>query len=103
MLSDNIGFRGYMGVFRDVSQRKQQEADREQLIADLQAALTQVKTLSGMVPICGWCKNIRSDEDGWQTVEQFVRGRLDVTFSHGICPTCTDKVKADIEKLNKKA
>ncbi|HTB82346.1 MAG TPA: CHASE3 domain-containing protein [Candidatus Sulfotelmatobacter sp.] len=102
MVSDNIGFRGYMGVFRDVSQRKQQEAGREKLIADLQAALTQVKTLSGTIPICGWCKSVRSDEDGWQGVEQYVRARLDVTFSHGICPTCTEKVKADIEKLNKR-
>jgi hypothetical protein len=61
-----------------------------------------VKTLSGTIPICGWCKSVRSEQDGWQSVEQYVRSRLDVTFTHGVCPTCTEKIKADIERFKKK-
>ncbi len=89
---------GFTGIFRDISEHKQYEAEREKLIAELQTALAEVKTLSGMIPICGWCKNIRSDKGYWQSVEQYVHLHTDATFSHGICPECAEKMKAEILK-----
>jgi CHASE3 domain sensor protein len=100
-LSDETGnSTGFLGIFRDISKNKQNEIERERLIFKLQEAVAQVKTLSGMIPICGWCKSVRADEGYWQTVEQYVRANSAATFSHGICPECAEKFKADILKSN---
>ncbi|HSY73874.1 MAG TPA: PAS domain-containing protein, partial [Dongiaceae bacterium] len=100
-LSDEIGnFTGFLGIFRDISQRRQSEIEREKLVFELQEALAQVKTLSGLIPICAWCKNIRNDKGYWQNVEQYVRSHTDATFSHGICPDCTTKFHGDMAKAN---
>jgi CheY-like chemotaxis protein len=60
----------------------------EYLIGELQAALAQVKTLSGLLPICCVCKKIRDDEGYWQQVETYISAHAEVKFSHGLCPTC---------------
>jgi hypothetical protein len=69
----------------------------------LQETLARVKTLSGLIPICGWCKNIRSDEGFWHTVEDYVRSHSEVTFTHGVCPSCQEKFKDEIARANAKA
>ena len=81
-------FTGTFGVFRDITERKQAEAERERLIAELQKALTVVKTLGGLLPICASCKKIRDDQGYWQQVEVYIRDHTDAEFSHGICPDC---------------
>jgi len=68
------------------------DMEREELIRKLQAALAEVKTLSGMIPICAWCKNVRSDQNYWQTVEEYVRAHTDANFTHSICPECEKKL-----------
>ncbi|HUB87704.1 MAG TPA: PAS domain S-box protein [Verrucomicrobiae bacterium] len=98
-LSDTNGdLTGYLGFFRDISDRKQYEAEREKLVVELRQALAQVKTLSGLIPICGWCKKIRDDSGYWQSVEQYVHSHSKATFTHGICPTCQEKFKEEIER-----
>ena len=63
--------------------------DKQQhLIEELQKALNEVKTLSGLLPICSHCKKIRDDSGYWQGVEQYIAARSDTQFSHGICPDC---------------
>ncbi|HEU0011226.1 MAG TPA: response regulator [Verrucomicrobiae bacterium] len=79
-------------VFRDVSERKQYEVEREKLIADLQEALAGVKTLRGLLPMCAWCKQIRDDDGYWQGVEDYIQAHSDAEFTHGICPECFEKV-----------
>jgi PAS domain-containing protein len=90
------GFAGYLGIFRDITDRKRVESEKEALIAELKKTLLDVKTLSGLIPICAWCKNVRSDTGYWQTVEQYVRNHSDARFSHGACPSCAEKFKKDI-------
>jgi CHASE3 domain sensor protein len=92
-------FANYMAS-RELIQRRRVEIEREKLIGELQLTLAEVKTLSGMIPICGWCKSVRADEGYWQTVEHYVRAHSEATFSHGICPDCAEKFKADILKSN---
>ena len=41
-----------------------------------------------MLPICMYCKNIRDDENYWQTVEAYISHHTNASFSHGICPAC---------------
>jgi CHASE3 domain sensor protein len=89
-----------MMASRELIQRRRVEIEREKLIGELQLALAEVKTLSGMIPICGWCKNVRNDKGYWSTVEHYVHSHTDATFSHGMCPDCAEKFKADILKTN---
>jgi len=62
--------------------------EREKLIIDLGQALKQVKQLSGLIPICAVCKNVRNDSGFWQNVEEYLGKHSDASFSHGICPCC---------------
>ena len=87
---------GFLTVFSDISERKLREVEREKLIAELKAALAELKTISGLIPICSWCKNIRSDKGFWQTVEQYVHAKTHATFTHGICPQCAEKMMANL-------
>jgi len=91
---------GYLGVFNDISERKKNEMERERLIAELKRTLAEVKTLSGLIPICAWCKNVRADTGYWQTVEQYVRTHSGASFSHGVCPNCAAKFKDEIQRKN---
>ncbi len=86
-------------VARETSQRRRVEVEREKLIGDLKQALDEVKSLSGMIPICGWCKSIRTDTGYWQSVEQYVREHTDATFTHGICPVCAERFKAEAASI----
>jgi sigma-B regulation protein RsbU (phosphoserine phosphatase) len=61
-------------------------------VHDLEAALTQVKQLRGLLPICMYCKKIRNDGDYWQQVETYISDHTEAEFSHGICPECYQKL-----------
>lgn len=86
---------------REMARRRRAETKQRELIDELQKSLAQVKTLSGLIPICGWCKSVRSDTGYWQTVEQYVRAHTSATFSHGMCPSCADKWKQDMSAAGK--
>jgi PAS domain S-box-containing protein len=79
-------------VARDITERKQREQEREQLLRQMQAVLADVKELQGMLPICMYCKRIRDDENYWQTVEAYISHHTNASFSHGICPACYNNV-----------
>ena len=79
-------------VARDITERKQAEHEREQLLLQLQTALAEVKELQKTLPICMYCKSIRDDENYWQTVETYISNHTNTSFSHGICPSCYKKV-----------
>ena len=65
---------------------------------DITDTLAEVKTLSGLIPICAWCKSVRNDHGYWQTVEQYVHSHSDASFSHSICPSCQEKFKDEIAR-----
>jgi hypothetical protein len=88
---------------RDVSEQKRYQAERERLISDLQVALAEVKTLKGLLPICGHCKKIRDDKGAWNQIESYIRDRSDATFTHGICPDCMQHHFSDLLKEGKSA
>ncbi|MBU1741439.1 MAG: PAS domain S-box protein, partial [Proteobacteria bacterium] len=79
---------GYVSIMRDITERKHNEEKREKLLAELEEALSKVKQLSGMLPICSNCKNIRDDQGYWQRIEAYIADHSDALFSHGICPDC---------------
>ena len=57
-------------------------------VLELQTALSQVNQLHGLLPICSYCKRIRTDENYWQQVESYISEHTQARFSHGICPPC---------------
>lgn len=87
-LLDHPAVRGVVLNGRDVSQRKREEAGKDQMIADLQQTLANVKTLTGVLAICASCKKIH-EGDKWQQIEAYVRDRSQVEFTHTMCPECT--------------
>ena len=84
------GYANFYGT--DITARKLAEAERERLIVQLQEALVNVKTLSGLLPICAWCKKVRDDQGYWKQIEQYIEVHSDASFSHGVCPDCAKKI-----------
>ena len=67
-------------------------------VEELEEALSQVKQLQGMLPICSYCQKIRDDQNYWQKVENYISDHTDVQFSHGICPECYERVIREFEE-----
>jgi DNA-binding response OmpR family regulator len=61
------------------------------------ALIANIKRLSGLLPICSYCKRIRSDKDYWEQVESYITEHTDAMFTHGICPSCMVKVMAQLD------
>ena len=76
--------------------KRRAEAEKERLIVELQEALANIKTLSGMLPICAKCKKIRDDDGYWTMVEHYLTEHSDAQFSHGICPECGPELYGDL-------
>lgn len=81
----------------DVTERHVLETQRNQMIKDLQEAAARVKVLSGMLPICGYCKKIRDDKGYWEQLEAYISHHSEALFSHGICPGCMQKLYPEVK------
>jgi hypothetical protein len=84
-----------VGTTTDVTTRKEAQnrlgealADNQRLVGELKEALANLKVLGGLLPICCYCKKIRSDEGYWHQLERFITERTDAKLSHSICPAC---------------
>lgn len=85
----------------DITARKTAQQEREELIAKLQKALSEVKTLSGLLPICAACKKVRDDKGYWRQIEASIREHSDARFSHSLCPECVEKLYPEYaDKVN---
>jgi len=73
------------------------QAERDQLISELTLALTEVKNLKGMLPICGHCKKIRDDQGYWNQMETYISEHTAATFSHGVCPECAQEMRQELQ------
>jgi PAS domain S-box-containing protein len=82
---------GVSVLFRDISERRNAEGERERLIGELQVALTHVRALRGLIPICAWCKKIRNDHGYWEQLELYLKNHSEADFTHGMCPDCARK------------
>jgi sigma-B regulation protein RsbU (phosphoserine phosphatase) len=70
-------------------------------VEELQAALSSVKQLRGLLPICSYCKRIRGDDSYWQQVEGYISAHSNAQFSHGICPTCYAAISAELDEMSR--
>jgi len=85
----------YLAIRTEITKRKQVEQERERLIEELTGALAEVKTLSGMLPICASCKKVRDDKGYWNQLEAYISKHTEAQFSHGYCPLCAVKMLED--------
>jgi len=87
-------FSAIIGIFY----RKNKDANekKSKLIIQLQESLAEIKTLSGLLPICASCKNIRDDKGYWNQIESYIREHSEAEFSHSICPECAKKLYPEI-------
>jgi len=84
----------------EIKERKRAQIEKDSLIVELKDALNEVKTLSGLLPICASCKKIRDDNGYWNQIESYIRDRSEAEFSHSICPECSKKLYPEISKEN---
>ncbi|MCP4688073.1 MAG: PAS domain S-box protein [Desulfobacterales bacterium] len=89
-------FMGTQGIARDVTKRKKAEEEREKVIQELQEALTEVELLSGLLPICSYCKKVRNDEGYWLQIENYIESHSKAKFSHGMCNECMQEHHPEI-------
>jgi CheY-like chemotaxis protein len=66
------------------------------LHTELRKALEHVKLLSGMLPVCMWCKKIRDDKGYWNAIENYISQHSEAEFTHGICPDCKKKYYGEL-------
>jgi PAS domain S-box-containing protein len=85
----------YSGIIRDITERKRAEEERERLILQLQEAMTRIKVLGGLLPICATCKKIRDDKGYWKQLEDYITDHSEAQFTHGICTECARKLHPD--------
>lgn len=79
-------------LLKEIEQRKAVQQEREILIQELTQALAEVKTLSGLLPICASCKKIRDDTGYWRQIEEYISRHSKAEFTHGLCPECAKKL-----------
>lgn len=86
---------GLIGAITDITALKLAEGEKENLIRELESALGEIKTLSGMLPICSSCKKIRDDKGYWNRIETYIERHSQALFSHSLCPECTRDIYGD--------
>ena len=72
-------------------------------VSELEAALSQVKQLQGILPICSYCQKIRDDRNYWQRVDRYITEHSEAKFSHSICPDCyTEITRPQINQMKER-
>ncbi|HLP61069.1 MAG TPA: response regulator [Candidatus Deferrimicrobium sp.] len=80
--------RSILRLKEEMDRRKNREKELEKTVEQLRKAISELKTLSGLLPICSYCKKIRDDQGYWQQVEAYIAEHSEAGFSHSICPEC---------------
>ncbi|MDE3245625.1 MAG: PAS domain-containing protein [Acidobacteriota bacterium] len=89
---------GFSAHVADVTILRARETELQRVISERDGALAEVRTLSGLLPICASCKRIRDHADEWQPIERYVGERTEASFTHGMCPECMGKFYPDIRQ-----
>ena len=87
-------FGGLVGYY--LAKKRQADAARSSLIVQLEASLSTIRKLSGLLPICASCKRIRDDKGYWNQLETYISEHSEAEFSHGFCPECMKKLYGDV-------
>ncbi len=75
------------------------EEERRRVEGELEASRARVKSLTGLLPICAWCRKIRGDTGDWESLERYVVSHSEADFTHGICEECSRDLRRDAESV----
>lgn len=75
-------------LLEQIHARERAQAEKDRMAPVLEQALREVQTLSGMLPVCAWCKKIRDDEGYWSQVDAYLHDHTSIGVTHSICPDC---------------
>ncbi len=81
---------------KEVAERIRYGSERDKVITELQGALVQINTLTGLLPTCASCKKIRDADGNWVEMESYIQNNSTARFSHGICPVCAKELYPEI-------
>jgi hypothetical protein len=91
---------GFYAIFvATVSAIKNHIKHENKINAELSKALSEVKELKGLLPICSSCKKIRDEQGEWHVLEGYIQRRTDATFSHGVCPECLQRLYPELVQM----
>lgn len=93
---------GAIASIRDITARQKAEQEREQLIAELQETIANVRVLRKLLPVCASCKKVRDDEGYWGRLESYFSKHSEIDFTHGMCPECMDRLYGSEEWYSSK-
>jgi hypothetical protein len=93
MLDQPRASAGILVTLEDQTDRVKASQERERMLAEITAALAEVRKLSNLLPICAWCKKIRDDQGYWDQLEGYLATHAGIRFSHGVCPECASMLR----------
>jgi hypothetical protein len=85
---------GFSVLVADVTLLREREAALELVLKEKEQILAQVRELTGLLPVCAWCRKIKDDEGYWLQFEEYVKDHSKAEFTHGICPDCRAKLSS---------
>jgi PAS domain S-box-containing protein len=93
LVSDQASPPYILGHAMDITAQKNLEYGLQSALVELQKATAEVRTLKGLLPICAWCKKIRTQSGDWTKLEAYITAHSEANFSHCVCPECLPKIK----------
>lgn len=85
-----------------VSDRQRHVERMEGLVLELRAAMSEIKQLKGLLPVCAWCKRMRTQEGAWLRLEDYLQETTNASVTHGMCPDCAASAAEKLEKARSK-
>lgn len=84
-------------ILASLQMRVRQDKERQKIMDEMKTSLEKVKTLSGLLPICAKCKNIRDDKGYWRSIEEYIEAHTEFLFTHGMCKECMEDLYGQSE------
>ncbi len=100
LTQEDLG-RAILSAFEKLTLKQQAEKycrQLEQTVHKLEVALARVRELEGLLPICMFCKKVRTDEREWLKLETYIEEHSEASFSHSLCPTCKETQYPELSK-----
>lgn len=92
LIKDELGNPEYIdGIIEDMTETKLAEKEREKVKIELIKAEEEIKILSGLLPVCSYCKKVRDEDGSWSQIEDYIDSHSEAELSHGVCPECASK------------
>ncbi len=88
----------FVAQARDETALQLAQAERDRVVAELESALARIDTLRGRIAICASCKDVKTEGDVWEPLDQYVASRSLAEFSHGLCPRCLESKTGEVTR-----